>query len=648
MADRTISKCEHALRHAAAGGWVIPLKPGGKTPAVKDWQAWATRDPAKITAHWSAYPNHNIGIYTGKFGDNEALLAVDVDCKHGARGYETILAHEIEGRDLTPTYISTTPSGGKHILYRVPAAVKQGAHVLGPGVDIRSAGGYIVAPGSEVEAGTYTIEDPRDPQPAPQWLVDMCGMPRAKADTPAPAFDYEPASAHARAVHYLQHDAAPAIEGQGGDQTTFATAAQLRDFGVSEATCLNLMAEHWNPRCVPPWDAAELAVKVHNAFVYANNPAPGSAAPERDFAPVPAAISSPAANRFKVRAPWEFRIKSGHDALVQDLLDRGGLSMLIGQPNTGKSFVAADIGLAIAGGRSWFNRTTRQGLVIYIAAEGGAEIEKRALASMVHYRMDIHRVPFRVIDDAPDFLTNGKDAGLIVAAVRNAEAETGHKAAILVADTLNQTMAGGDENSSRDMGAYVRHVKHIQHELGAHVMLVHHLGKDGSRGARGHSSLHAAVDTALEIDGGAIRVTKQRGRERGRPIGFQLVPVQVQINGETVQTLTPVPAGTNPARDFARKPLRPGSHAERALRVLRGLMDTEGKTPTAADVVNGAPADGRVIAEETWREALFRGANWGPRGKRDLPRLRREFNRIRALLSKERYIAFSEENLWVT
>lgn len=62
-----------------------------------------------------------------------------------------------------------------------------------------------------------------------------------------------------------------AVEGRGGDTATYATAARVHDYGVSEAMCYTLMAEHWNPRCEPPWDNDELKMKITNAYRYAKN-----------------------------------------------------------------------------------------------------------------------------------------------------------------------------------------------------------------------------------------------------------------------------------------------------------------------------------------------------------------------------------------
>jgi len=156
-----------AKKLASQGFWVFPVIPGGKRPARAGWQEMATRDHELIERYWSRV-GYNIGVYTAKFGDaGEALLVVDVDNKHGIDGSAAWRALRLSQLD-TMTAIARTPTGGEHWIYRVPAAIRQGVHVLGPGLDIRSAGGYIVGAGSvipglgayewAVEPRTYSME----------------------------------------------------------------------------------------------------------------------------------------------------------------------------------------------------------------------------------------------------------------------------------------------------------------------------------------------------------------------------------------------------------------------------------------------------------------------------------------------------------
>jgi hypothetical protein len=278
------SRLEHALALAEMGCWIFPVKAKGKTPAHTGWQAEATRDQSTIEA-WFASHEYNVGVFTSRFGNNNALLCVDVDNKGSKRGDNEMLRLEMEGKELPVTLEQRTPTGGRHLIYRVDEPVKQGANVLAPGLDIRSKGGFIVGAGSVLDNGVYTISGKSIAQ-APEWLIDVCGRaverPKQK-DIDLSRIDAE--RAIRRATEYLVSHAPLSIEGQGGDQTAFQVACRVKDFGVLQGQCLELMLEHWNDRCVPAWDSDDLMDKVTNAYSYGTE-APGAAAPEAQFPPV--------------------------------------------------------------------------------------------------------------------------------------------------------------------------------------------------------------------------------------------------------------------------------------------------------------------------------------------------------------------------
>jgi hypothetical protein len=103
-------------------------------------------------------------------------------------------------------------------------------------------------------------------------------------------------------------------------------------------------------------------------------------------------------------------------------------------------------------------------------------------------------------------------------------------------DTLARAMGGGDENATKDMGVLVKHSDLIRDSSQAHVMFIHHTGKDTARGARGSSALRAATDTEIEVsDPGnqkpkEFKVTKQRDLQgKGEVYGFILVTVNLGI-----------------------------------------------------------------------------------------------------------------------
>lgn len=270
-----------ALDLAQRGYFVFPIEPNGKTPVLKNWQDRATRDPEQI-ARWFRGADRNVGIYTGRFGDDQALIVVDVDTKHDKNGELSLLQLELEGNELPRTAEQTTPSGGRHIIYAADKAYRQGVDVLGSGLDIRSRGGYIVGPGSEIDGKPYSWIRAGQPQPAPEWLRARLGVDRFRADRDRDVLDgIDPERAVARAVAYLE-SAPRAVEGNGGDLTTYKVAAQLKDLGCSKDQALSLLISMWNDECDPPWEPDELAAKIDNAYDYGREPQ-GADAPEAVF-----------------------------------------------------------------------------------------------------------------------------------------------------------------------------------------------------------------------------------------------------------------------------------------------------------------------------------------------------------------------------
>jgi hypothetical protein len=278
---------EQALSLASRGFYVFPLRRNGKLPSHKGWQEEATRDPETITKLWGKRL-FNVGISTSKFGDGaQALCVVDVDTKEDKHGDQTLLELELQGLEFPTTLEHSTPSGGRHIIYLVDQPLRQGTDVLGKGLDIRSRGGLIVAPGSTIDGKEYQqINGYSVLAQAPEWLVSRLGMDRGHDPVEhVPLRGIDPVRAAERAVAWLK-DAPAAVEGDSGDNRTYATAARVKDFGCSQDQTLWLMDEHWNPRCDPPWTLEELGQKVANAFKHGREPQ-GIDAPEAIFEPVP-------------------------------------------------------------------------------------------------------------------------------------------------------------------------------------------------------------------------------------------------------------------------------------------------------------------------------------------------------------------------
>lgn len=314
---------DHAMELATLGFHVFPLHPETKIPAIKRFPTEATTDPAKIRAWWGQNPNYNIGISTSSFnGGKEALLAVDVDNKDQKGGDETLAALELVGMEFPETFEQSTPTGGRHLIYRVPNAVRQGINVLGPGLDIRSRGGYLVGAGSVLAAGKYSYT-PRPIEPAPPHVVESCGraVDRAPlASTPVEGVELD--RAIKRSARYLLEEAPVAKQGEGGDMTTYVVAARVKDFGADQLTAFELMADTWNDRCEPPWDLDALAKKVANAYAYGLE-RPGAAAPEAQFPPIEPETKAP--HPFaKLNETYAYVLGEGSDYVIQETTDERG------------------------------------------------------------------------------------------------------------------------------------------------------------------------------------------------------------------------------------------------------------------------------------------------------------------------------------
>ncbi|MGW4682914.1 bifunctional DNA primase/polymerase [Micromonospora taraxaci] len=186
-----------ALAHAARGWHVFPLRPDDKRPAFPDhsadqcagrdprcraaghhvgWEVRATTDPGRIRRAWSARP-YGIGLACGPSG----LVVVDLDRPKDGSGGPTGLDTLAElaaahGTVIEPTYTATTGSGGTHLYYQHPddgPALRNTAGTLGPLVDTRAHGGYVVAAGSTVAGRPYRVDLDTDPAPLPGWLAAL-------------------------------------------------------------------------------------------------------------------------------------------------------------------------------------------------------------------------------------------------------------------------------------------------------------------------------------------------------------------------------------------------------------------------------------------------------------------------------------------
>lgn len=333
-----------------------------------------------------------------------------------------------------------------------------------------------------------------------------------------------------------------------GKQVTLRSLIQLANSQGARITVNAISMEEFDALAEDVEDIAPALVSTSDDYVPITE----------DLAPVAVsekAMAAASKHRFPV-IPWhQFAIQTTHQYLIKGLLPKATLGVLYGESGSGKSFITLDMCVAVARGLPWRGKRSTQGRVVYIVAEGAAGFRNRLIAYARHHGLDPAGIPLDIIDATPNLLL--KDDALDVC---KAILDTGARPSLVVVDTLAQAMAGANENASEDMGKALAHCKGIYKATGAMVLLVHHSGKDSSRGARGWSGMRAAADVELEvtrtIQGRALRTTKQKDGADYQEWGFGLEVVNIgqDQDGDTLTSCVVVEAEVPASPGSERKP----------------------------------------------------------------------------------------------
>lgn len=273
------------------------------------------------------------------------------------------------------------------------------------------------------------------------------------------------------------------------------------------------------------------------------------------------------------------------DELVEGVIGRNAMAVLYGDSNSGKTFLAIDMGTAVSMASEWQGRPTMGGAVVYLATESPASVEMRLRAYQRHHGVP---VPSFVIVRSPINLYDGAaDVRAVVDLVRTVESDLGEKVVLIIADTLARISAGANENSGEDMGRVMANADAIRRETSATFLWIHHSGKDQAKGMRGWSGMRAAIDTEIEVtadDATGARtaeITKQRDLPgKGERIGFRLEPVHLGTNawGTPRGSCVVVSSDPAPKRQQARR-------TSEAAGAITQLLDARGTGMKKGDIV---------------------------------------------------------------
>lgn len=278
--------------------------------------------------------------------------------------------------------------------------------------------------------------------------------------------------------------------------------------------------------------------------------------------------------------------------LVKGWIAPKSLAVLYGPANVGKTFLALDMAHAVARGQPWGGNRVRAAQVVYVTLEGGAGFERRVKA--------LDAPNFWVLSAPLSFMRPDRDPTWLAEAVQQL-AETEGAIGLIVIDTLARAMVPGDENSSQDMGRLVAAAELLRDRTGACVLLIHHTGKSAAQGARGHSSLRAAIDTEIEVtkeeDGDVIeaKATKQRDMVVGKTFRYRLrvVDLGTDSDGDAITTCVVERAadGEKPTR------AKVTGKTELVLQALHTAVEKHGLSRTGPDY-----PPRKTVTREQWQE----------------------------------------------
>jgi hypothetical protein len=319
--------------------------------------------------------------------------------------------------------------------------------------------------------------------------------------------------------------------------------------------------------------------------------------------------------RFRVYSAESLAQRDPIGWLIKGVLPDADMGVLFGASGSGKSFAALDMAGSIARGVDWRGRRVRKGRVIVIAAEGGGGYGKRIKAYCQHHMIEMRDLDIGVITAAPNFL-EAEDISEVVSSIVAAGG-----ASLLIVDTFAQVTPGANENAGEDMGLALKNARGLREATGAMCLLIHHAGKDASKGARGWSGIKAAADVEIEISREEespvrqMRTSKMKDGDDNLRWGFRLDIVDVGVDGDgdvitscvVIETDAPAPSANDKDRKGAKKIGRVEAHILDSIELIDARTTSMALDKFVALCVEGMPLpeDGkRDIRRQTIHRAL--------------------------------------------
>lgn len=602
-----------------AGCKIFPCVEGTKDPATARGWKDASSDPAQIEAWAATNPNFNWAVACGLSG----LFVFDID-PAGLDWWRDLLATNAAVHETVQSTLQVrTPKGGLHVYFRGEGPST--ASRIAKGIDTRGgfmrdgalvSGGYVILPGSRTIRGQgrvdgdYSIVSGNRIADLPDAMRAI--VPERKRHEVS-GLAKDPAKDQPRNVDWAMGlirnyvaSGQVSVQGHGGNDTAFRVAASILDKAISPALCFDLLWEHWNPHCSPPWDDWELERIISNALEYGEDAAKGSKGFEASqdvFAAylnyVPDSEPPKSRGRDKLQFLHSFADNMQEPRwLVPGILPARGTGMLYGESGSYKSFVALDIALCLAYGISgqWGAPPVKNDVLFFVGEAPVGTAKKRWPAWMewqnIKNRED-HR--FVIKGNVPVF-TDGEAWENVKADLEELQVNP----SLIVIDTLSRLMTGMDENATKDASLVVSFLEDLSRFYNCFVLIVHHTGKDQTKGARGSSVYHANMDTVISTklrqNGTELKVRKHKDADVSGDAQFLAVkPVGNSIVLEHSEMPSETDAKAGSKYDWASP--------KEVMEILTALEGSTSDSVLAAEIAGKYGVDKKIVLQQLSRNS---------------------------------------------
>jgi AAA domain len=343
--------------------------------------------------------------------------------------------------------------------------------------------------------------------------------------------------------------------------------------------------------------------------------------------------------------------------LISGLVPVRGLICVVGAPKSRKSYFTSDMFFSVARGVPYGGRATLQGPVIYATGEGVAGFKRRLIAMRRHHGVEGQGIPFFMIENVPDLGSEKTDLHVLLHELDSFFAAKGlPPPRAIVLDTVARCMGEGDENAAKDMGRFVRRCGQIERHFDCLVAVVHHTGKDPTRGGRGSNSLNGGADVTMLVEKSeaysTVRVEEMKDGLEGQEWRFRLVPYDESETwdtrhataGATIPCVVELLSEPTLAQPRATKTTNPPSGvAGDLLKVIRRAIEEAGEISIGSAAV---PNNVRTISRATLKRYCitmdWQNAEGAPHSFRTM--LSKTLSQLRA---RDR-ISFDREWVWLT